>query len=76
MTEAAQAAAAYIRTVDPKLAALFIQQPFHRVQIAQAFSKGLTVPAGQHDYQMGQTIIDLAEMDQSDRLEAYAQDNR
>jgi hypothetical protein len=68
MSNAAQIVADYIRDFDPKLAQMFIAQPFRRVQIAQAFAKGIVVPKGQHDYQMGQTLIELAEMDRDERI--------
>jgi hypothetical protein len=66
MTATANIAADYIKTVDAKLAAMFIAQPFQRVNIAKAFAKGLR----NDPMQMGQTIIDLAEMDRQERLDA------
>lgn len=63
-TEAALIAADYIKTVDPRLAAVFLSRPFHRVALAQAFAKGLR----NDPMQMGLTIIDLAEMDREERL--------
>lgn len=59
-------AAAFIKTVDPRLASLFLSQPFRRVQIAQAFAKGLRNDTAE----MGLTIIALAEIDRDERLEA------
>ena len=62
----AQVAADFIATVDRKLAALFMAQPFNRVLIAQAFAKGLR----NDTLQMGETIIAMAEMDRWQRQEA------
>ena len=62
-------AADYIRTVDAKLASVFLARPFHRVSLAQAFAKGLR----NDPMQMGQTIIDLAEMDRLERMETFAE---
>jgi hypothetical protein len=76
MSDTVSIAADFIRTHDAKLADMFVQQPFRRVQIAQAFAKGLTVPEGQHDYEMGATIIALAEIDRDERLAAYAESVR
>ena len=63
---AAEVAADFIRTVDAKLAAMFMAQPFNRVTIAKAFAKGLV----NDPMQMGETIIGLAELDRLDRIDA------
>lgn len=68
MTTSAQIAADYIGTIDAKLASVFIARPFHRVALAKAFAKGLR----NDPMQMGLTIIDLAEMDRLERMEALA----
>lgn len=62
----AQVAADFIRTVDVRLASLFMAQPFNRVLIARAFAKGLR----NDTLQMGETIIAMAEMDRDQRAEA------
>ncbi len=64
MTEAAQTAVDFIRTVDPKLANIFVSQPFQRVNLAKAFAKGLV----NDPWEMGLTIIALAELDREERL--------
>lgn len=66
MTMPAQIAADYLATVDAKLAKVFIARPFHRVALAKAFAKGLR----SDPMQMGLTIIDLAELDLAERMEA------
>jgi hypothetical protein len=76
MSDTVSIAADYIRTHDAKLADMFVAQPFRRVQIAQAFAKGLSVPAGEHDYGMGETIIALAEIDRAERQSVYAESER
>jgi len=68
-TSSAIIAADYIRTVDAKLASIFLTRPFHRVALAQAFAKGLR----NDPMQMGLTIIDLAEMDRLERMESFAE---
>lgn len=62
----AEAAAEFIRTVDARLAKMFMDQPFNRVLIAKAFAKGLV----NDTLQMGETIIAMAEMDRDQRAEA------
>ena len=66
----AEVAADYIREFDPALAAMFMDRPFHRVSIAKAFDKGLKSTGG-HDYEMGKTIIALAELDRDERQDQY-----
>jgi hypothetical protein len=61
----AQVAADFIRSVDAKLASMFMAQPFNRVTIARAFAKGLV----RDPQQMGESIIALAEMDRDQRME-------
>ena len=68
-TSSALIAADYIRTVDAKLASVFLARPFHRVALAQAFAKGLR----NDPMQMGLTIINLAEMDRLERMETFAE---
>lgn len=72
MNEAAQIAVDFIKTVDPKLAALFAAQPFNRLALAKAFAKGFK----SDPMQMGQTIIDLAELDSLERQENYLTDSQ
>lgn len=60
-------AADMIRDYDPKLADLWLKLPFNRLSIARAFKAGLKPKEGCHDYQIGDTLMTVAEMDIEDR---------
>lgn len=67
ISDVVQSASEFIREYDPKLADMWLAQPFNRITIAKAFAKGLKPKQGQHDYQMGLTIIDIARQDMQER---------
>ncbi len=68
-TETTVAVADLIREYNPRMAGLYLARPFHRVTIAKAVAAGIRPVEGQHDYEMGKTLVTLAEMERDERLE-------
>lgn len=62
--------AALIRGYNPTMAVAYIAQPFRRVQIAVAVAAGIAAPKAGHDYEMGATLIAMAELEREERLAA------
>lgn len=67
-TETTFEVAEAIRIYNPRMAAMYLAQPFNRVSIAKAVAAGIKPVAGEHDYEMGATIIALAEIEREERL--------
>lgn len=67
ISDVVQTASEFIREYDPKLADLWLNQPFNRLSIAKAFKAAIKPKQGCHDYQIGETLITVAEMDIEDR---------
>ena len=64
----AQVAANCIRDYNPRLADLFMAQPFNRVTIAKAFAAGFANDV----HNVGASVITCAEMDRDQRADEAA----